>query len=99
MEKKTIDPNLEIISGEKQQVMDLTYDLTACEHVSMAQIVSSAGYDFSDKLYLEIWIKGDLNNTTVQLDYASSINEDSDRNSVLDTEDTNGDGIISRGKI
>lgn len=95
VEKKTIDPNLEIISGEKQQVMDLTYDLTACEHVSMAQIVSSAGYDFSDKLYLEIWIKGDLNNTTVQLDYASSINEDSDRNSVLDTEDTNGDGIIS----
>ncbi|MFA7073992.1 MAG: hypothetical protein WC234_02245 [Endomicrobiaceae bacterium] len=95
VEKKTIDPNLEIISGEKQQVMDLVYDLTACEHASIAQIVSSSGYDFSDKLYLEIWIKGDLNNTIVQLDYASNINEDSDRDSVLDTEDTNGDGIIS----
>lgn len=95
IEKKTIDPNLEIVSGEKQQVMDLTYDLTACENVSIGQVLSDSGYDFSDKLYLEIWIKGDFRYTTVELDYASNISEDSDRNSILDTEDTNGDGIIS----
>ncbi|MDD5101763.1 MAG: hypothetical protein PHH62_02120, partial [Endomicrobiaceae bacterium] len=95
VEKKTIDPNLEIVSGEKQQVMDLTYDLTACEHVSIGQVLSDSGYDFSDKLYLEIWVKGDFRYTTVQLDYASNISEDSDRNYILDTEDTNGDGLIS----
>ena len=95
IEKKNIDKNLEIIDGEKQQVMDINYDLTACDNVSLAQIVSSSGHDFSEKLYLEIWIKADFSKTEVQLDYASNINEDSDRNGILDTEDKNGDGILS----
>ena len=95
IEKKEISPSLEIISGEKQQVMDINYNLLNCDYVSIAQKVSAAGYDFSKKLYLEIWIKANFSQVKVRLDLASSINEDSDQNDVLDTEDKNGDGIIS----
>ena len=95
IEKKNIDKYLEIIEGEKQQVMDLNYDLERVNYVSLAQIISSSGYDFSEKLYLEIWIKADFTKVNIQLDYASNINEDSDRSSILDTEDKNGDGILS----
>lgn len=95
IEKKEIDKNLEIISGEKQQVMDINYNLSVCEYASIVQKVSAAGYDFSRKLYLEIWIKANLAQVKVRLDLASAINEDSDHNLILDTEDKNGDGIIS----
>ncbi len=95
VEKRSIDKNLEIVSGEKQQVMDINYNLLSCDYVSIGQVVSASGYDFSKKLYLEMWIKANLNQITLRLDLASSINEDSDQNNVLDTEDKNGDGIIS----
>ncbi|MCR4662489.1 MAG: hypothetical protein K5622_01215 [Endomicrobiaceae bacterium] len=95
IEKKEIDKNLEIISGEKQQVMDINYNFVSCDYAAIGQKVSAAGYDFSRKLYLEIWIKANFSQVKVRLDLASSINEDSDQNYVLDTEDKNGDGIIS----
>lgn len=95
IEKKEIDKNLEIISGEKQQVMDINYNLISCDYASICQKVSASGYDFSKKLYLEIWIKVNFAQVKVQLDLASAISEDSDQNYVLDTEDKNGDGIIS----
>ncbi|MBQ3834455.1 MAG: hypothetical protein II816_02935, partial [Elusimicrobia bacterium] len=95
VEKKSIDKNLEIVSGEKQQVMDINYNLLSCDYVSISQVVSVSGYDFSKKLYLELWIKANLNQVNLRLDLASAINEDSDQNGILDTEDKNGDGIIS----
>ena len=95
IEKKDIDKNLEIISGEKQQVMDVNYNLLVCDYASIGQIISAAGYDFSKKLYLEIWIKANFAQVKVRLDLASAISEDSDQNYQLDTEDKNGDGIIS----
>lgn len=95
IEKKEIDKNLEIISGEKQQVMDINYNLLVCDYASIGQIISAAGYDFSKKLYLEIWIKANFAQVKLRLDLASAINEDSDQNYKLDTEDVNGDGIIS----
>ena len=95
IEKKEIDKNLEIVSGEKQQVMDINYNFLNCDYASVCQIVSASGYDFSKKLYLEIWIKANFAQVKVRLDLASAINEDSDQNYQLDTEDKNGDGIIS----
>ena len=44
---------------------------------------------------MEIWIKANFSQVKVILDLASSINEDSDQNDFLDSEDKNGDGIIS----
>lgn len=95
IEKKEIDKNLEIVSGEKQQVMDINYNLYRCDYASIGQIVSVAGYDFSNKLYLEIWVKANFAQVKLRLDLASAISEDSDQNYELDTEDKNGDGIIS----
>lgn len=95
IEKKEIDKNLEIISGEKQQVMDISYNFLNCDYASIGQIVSAAGLDFSKKIYLEVWVKANLSQVNMILDLASAISEDSDQNFELDTEDKNGDGIIS----
>ena len=95
IEKKEIDKKLEIVSGEKQQVMDINYDFSVCNYAAIAQKISVSGYDFSGKLYLEVWVKAKLDRVNVIIDLASSINEDSDQSGILDTEDTNGDGIIS----
>jgi hypothetical protein len=106
VEKREIDPNLEIISGEKQQVMEINYNLLSRPTASIVQVVNAAGNDFSSKLYIEMWIKGDGKNTTLQLDYATSISEDSDGmyGQVLEdgsiktyphTEDKDGDGLLT----
>ncbi|WP_413853961.1 hypothetical protein, partial [Candidatus Ruminimicrobium bovinum] len=99
IEKKEIDPNLEIISGEKQQVMDINYNLLYSQSVAICQIISKSGYDLSDKLYIEMWLKGDGKNITFQIDYATLINENSDGydpyRTKLYTEDTDGDGLLS----
>jgi hypothetical protein len=91
---KEIDPRIEIIDGERIQVMDFNYNLNNGE-VSAAQIISEAGYDFSKKLYVELWIKGDGKGSEIFIDYATAINEDSDGNNILGTEDTTGKGFIS----
>ncbi len=95
IEKKEIDPKLEFVSGEKQQVMDINYDFSICDYAAIAQKVSVSGYNFSNKLYIEIWVRANLNQINMIVDLASAINEDSDQNDKLDTEDKNGDGIIS----
>lgn len=104
--KRDIDPNLEIISGEKQQVMEINYNLLSRPTASIVQVINSAGNDFSNKLYIEMWIKGDGKNTTLQLDYATAVSEDSDGmyGQVLQdgsiktgphTEDKDGDGLLT----
>lgn len=106
IEKREIDPNLEIISGEKQQVMDISYNLLSRPTASIVQIINTAGNDFSNKLYVEMWVKGDGKNTTLRLDYATSISEDTDGmyGQVLEdgsiktgphTEDKDGDGLLT----
>ncbi|MDR3256575.1 MAG: hypothetical protein LBT18_02840 [Endomicrobium sp.] len=96
---RDIDPSLELVEGQKQLVLEINYDVNYRTQIAFAQKLSSAGYDFSRKLYVDIWIlDNNLSSPEFIIDYASSINEDSDGNGQLDTEDTDGTGILSPWK-
>ena len=92
---RDIDSNLEIIDGQKQLVMEVKYDVRTRSQIAMGQQISASGYDFSKKLYMEVWIKGDGKGARFAFDYATSMSEDADGNSFLDTEDKDGNGVIS----
>jgi len=91
-----IDPSLEIVTGQQQLVMDINYDVRNRSEIAFGQKLSAAGLDFSQKLYIDVWVNynGDTS-AQFALDYASDINEDADGNGQLDTEDKDGNGIIS----
>ncbi|MCL2144170.1 MAG: hypothetical protein FWH43_01555 [Endomicrobia bacterium] len=92
---RDISPELEISDGQKQLVLEVDYDVTTRSQIAMGQKLSVSGYDFSKKLYMEIWIRGDGQGAQLAIDYASSINEDADGNGMLDTEDKDNNGILS----
>ncbi|MDR1196343.1 MAG: hypothetical protein LBL00_07705, partial [Endomicrobium sp.] len=92
---KDISSDLEIVDGQKQLILEIDYNVTTRSQIAMAQKLSTSGYDFSKKLYMEVWIKGDGKGAKFAFDYATNINEDSDGNGLLDTEDKDGNGIIS----
>lgn len=94
---KEISPELEMTDGQKQLVLELNYDLSTRSQIAVAQKLSVSGYDFSKKLYMEVWIKGDGKGAKFAIDYASSISEKTDTavRTALYTEDKDGNGILS----
>lgn len=94
---KDIDPDLEIISGQKQIVLDVDYDVRSRSEIAFSQILSVAGYDFSKKLYIDVWIQDNGSTADFIVEYAASISEKTDTavRTSLYTEDKDGNGIIS----
>ncbi|MHB9154917.1 MAG: hypothetical protein ACYC5N_04390, partial [Endomicrobiales bacterium] len=96
---REINPNLELMNTEeKQQVLSIDYSLARSTEVSLVQSLSSVGLDFSKKLYLETWIKGDGGGEELAIAYGS-FSEDADGDGKLDTEDVNpADGTLNSGE-
>jgi len=93
---RDIDPALETVDGQRQLILDVNYDnISAASELAFAQILSLAGYDFSKKLYVDVWISDNNPGADFAVDYLAAINEDADGNGKLDTEDKNGNGFIS----
>lgn len=92
---RDISKDLEITDGQKQLVLEVNYDVTTRSQIAIGQKISTSGYDFSKKLYMEVWIKGDGQGAKFAVDYATNINEDADGDGALDTEDKDNNGIIS----
>lgn len=92
---KDIDPDLEIIEGQKHIVTEIDYNVETRSELAFAYKLSDAGYDYSKKLYIDVWIKDNNAASDFIIEYASRINEDADGDGLLDTEDKNGDGILS----
>ncbi|MBN1621348.1 MAG: hypothetical protein JW871_02010, partial [Endomicrobiales bacterium] len=93
-----INPALDLETDEKQQVLSINYNLSRSEQLSMVQKISNVGIDYSDKLFLEMWINGDANNEKLIVAYGS-FNEDADGDGELDTEDKNPkDGTLNSGE-
>ena len=91
------------ISTEERLVMEVGYDLTDVieEWGGFSYGLSASGEDFSERQFLEIWfrVRGDPD-VTLHIDLGV-VNEDSDLDNRLDTEDLppdlediNGDGLI-----
>jgi len=54
-----INPNAAALSGDRQLVLDLSYDLTKSTEASIVTVLSPSGIDFSQKQFLEMYIAGD----------------------------------------
>ncbi|MBI5208637.1 MAG: hypothetical protein HY927_01530 [Elusimicrobia bacterium] len=91
-----INPRSQAGSEETQKVLGLKYDFSDPANTNEVSIVfpfSVAGEDFSQKNILEVVMLGDASANELNF-HLGGVNEDADANGILDTEDTNIDGIL-----
>ncbi|OIO73843.1 MAG: hypothetical protein AUJ85_07070 [Elusimicrobia bacterium CG1_02_37_114] len=93
-----------IRKDEEQRVLKVNYDLSGSTACSMVQSLSNTGLDFSEKLYLEVWIQGDNNGSDFEInigEFNEDVDDDYDPETKtgFDTEDTiDKDGKLSSGE-
>ncbi|MCG3203816.1 MAG: hypothetical protein KCHDKBKB_00488 [Elusimicrobia bacterium] len=99
----TTDPS---DGSTQQKALEINYSLNpspsaTMEQVSLVNIISTGGRDFSKKTTLEVEIEGagsDGQDVEMQIEYGS-FNEDADGDSLLDTEDQIPfDGVLNLGE-
>ncbi|MBD3271000.1 MAG: hypothetical protein GF384_00500, partial [Elusimicrobia bacterium] len=88
--------------GDEQEVLVVNYDLdkSLSDEVSLVQVLSKGGLDFTDpnKLYLEVLFYDDGNGEILTFDLGE-INEDADNDGLsLETEDINLNGQLDKGE-
>ncbi|GAI63249.1 unnamed protein product, partial [marine sediment metagenome] len=108
-ERNTIDIDEEEIIGseinpgwssEKRKVLVLDYYFDSSREENWDSVVyslSSMGKDYSERNFLEIWVKGEGKGEFLTLDLGV-VSEDVDGDTLLDTEDKNGDGKLNPGE-
>lgn len=76
----SINPNAAALSGDRQLVLDISYDFTKSQEASIVTVLAPAGIDFSQKQFLEMYIQGDgTGNSGTQMNISiGQINEDAD---------------------
>lgn len=96
---KDINSNAKLENTEEtQQVLKVNYQLfSSTQQISTVHVISSAGLDFSKKLFIEGWIYGDGNGETLSIGLGG-FNEDADGNGVINTEDLNNNGSLAPGE-
>ncbi|MFH1260117.1 MAG: hypothetical protein ABII74_09995 [Elusimicrobiota bacterium] len=92
-----INPGLKLENKEEtQQVLKFNYQLySSSQQISIIHVLSTAGLDFSRKLFIEGWIYGDNGGETFDIGLGG-FNEDADGNNSIDTEDLNRNGSLDR---
>jgi len=93
-----INPNVpELDRDTKQQVLSVSYKLNPNKEASIVYPISKIGVDYTKKLFLDFWMYGDGSNDEITFS-VGTLNEDSDGNGTLETEDKNWDGILGPGE-
>jgi len=95
-----INPNPTIPERERdstQQVLSINYKLNFNKEASIIYPISRIGVDYTKKLFLDFWMHGDNSGDNISI-ALGSLNEDSDNDGILDTEDKNSDGILNPGE-
>ncbi len=103
--KRDISTSTEIEKDEKQQILNIDYDLRVHDRASIVQSFSTSGLDFSKKQFIEMWVRGNYRagdpQTFLAVEYGT-FNEDVDVDAVTnprpDTEDRNEDGTLNAGE-
>jgi hypothetical protein len=107
---RDVNPAVDDKNNDKIRVMDLPYSMQHRpggsdgdpQYISIVQNISKAGQDFSQKLYMEMWVQGagsagqgvDMRVDIGQLNEAA----DGDTSGMLKTEDSNHDGTLNFGE-
>ncbi len=85
-------------SGDEMKVLVLSFDFSPSRSwESLVYPISTVGRDYSERCYLELWIKGDGQGQRLYFDLGV-VSEDADGDGILDTEDKNGDGKLNPGE-
>ena len=95
--RKAINPNIVSETDEKLQALNINYDTTRSNEVSIVQSLSNIGVDYSKKQYIEAWIHGDGKGEDLLIGYGS-FNEDINGDGKLLSEDLNNDGTLNPGE-
>ncbi|MFH1074728.1 MAG: hypothetical protein V1752_06540 [Candidatus Firestonebacteria bacterium] len=82
----------------KKQMLKIDYNLSLGNWDSLRYVISPNGSDFSKFKYLEIWMNTDWSKDLEFNVDVGVISEDINNNAKLDTEDTNGDGVLNTGE-
>ena len=94
---KEIKPNADVGEDEEQEVLKISYNLTGNATASIVYPISTRGVDYSQKESLELYVYGDGKGEILEITLGT-IAEDADGDTVLDTEDINGDGSLNFGE-
>src|SRR3989339_743232 len=100
MDVKNGDINPSVPERERdstQQVLSINYKLNAGKEASLIFPISKIGVDYTKKLFLDFWMYGDNSGNNINI-AAGSLNEDSDNDGILESEDKNSDGILNPGE-
>ncbi len=85
-------------SSEEKGVLVLGYSFSPLENWdSIVYSISSIGRDYSQRKFLELWVKGEGKGEFLTFDLGV-VSEDIDGDGQLDTEDKNGDGRLNLGE-
>jgi hypothetical protein len=91
-----INPHLS--ENEKREILILDYDLPSVDSwEGITYPLSSSGYDYSERSYIEFWLWGDNKGEELNIDLGT-VDEDTDGDGHLDTEDRNEDGKLNAGE-
>ncbi|MDO8734535.1 MAG: carbohydrate binding domain-containing protein, partial [Elusimicrobiota bacterium] len=80
-----------------QQILNISYKLNSNGEASIIYPISRLGVDYTKKLFLDFWMNGDNSGDDITFSIGS-LNEDSDVDGLMDTEDKNSDGILNPGE-
>ena len=85
-------------SSEERGILVLGYSFSPLENWdSIVYSISSIGRDYSQRKFLELWVKGEGKGEFLTFDLGV-VSEDADGDGQLDTEDKNGDGRLNLGE-
>lgn len=81
------------------RTLDLDYRglQTPADWDGLRYVLSPSGIDMTNYQYLELWVQGGDNLVDLAVDLGV-LNEDTNGNGKLDTEDANGDGVLNAGE-
>ncbi|MFQ5867591.1 MAG: hypothetical protein ACE5IT_06310 [bacterium] len=94
---KDFKPNADVGEDEEQEALKINYNLIGNATASIVYPISTRGVDYSQKESLELYVYGDGKGEILEITLGS-IAEDADGDTVLDTEDVNGDGTLNVGE-